>query len=143
MLESQIDREERKRVLDNDRRVREQGGTFMSHTHSEMGGRFTQVGAAHIVGSTPIPAYPAAAAHQHDPVGQEPPLSYRINDPSDPVEASFFTRQATGEPAAESLAVVGSPLSQPTMAAQRKSQMSSSTGQVDGVRTERPPFRRF
>jgi hypothetical protein len=79
MLSSQLDQEDRKRVLDNDRRVREQTGTFMSHTHSEMGGRFTEVGAAHIVGSTALPNYPAAAAHQADPCGLESALGYRID----------------------------------------------------------------
>jgi hypothetical protein len=62
MLSSQEEMAERKRVLDNDRRVREQTGTFMSHTHSELGGRY---GAAqpspHVIGTTAVPIYPQAA----------------------------------------------------------------------------------
>jgi len=79
MLSSQEEQAERKRVLANDARVREQAGTFMSHTHSEIGGRYAGVGAQMVVGADPIPKYPAAAAHQHDPCGLEPPLGYRID----------------------------------------------------------------
>jgi hypothetical protein len=31
------------------------------------------------VGADPFPNYPAAAAHQRDPCGQEPPLGYAID----------------------------------------------------------------
>jgi hypothetical protein len=76
------------------------------------------VSAAYVVGSTAVPQYPQASApFQHDPVPDEMPLGYRIDDlnSSDPVEPSSFTQQATGEPAdATPLAVerVGSPFSQ-------------------------------
>ena len=70
---------ERERVLHNDELVREQAGTFMSHTHSDVGGRFSAVGAQTVVGAEPITNYPAAAAHQRDPVPDEPPLGYRID----------------------------------------------------------------
>jgi hypothetical protein len=96
MLSSQEEQIERARTLENDRKVREQGGTFLSHTHSDLGGRYALVSPQTIVGADPIPNYPAAAAHQHDPVPQEPPLGYRIDNPSDPVEAPSFTQQATG-----------------------------------------------
>ena len=81
MLENQIDQHERRETLRNDLRVKqqEQAGTFMSHTHSEMGGRFSGVGAQTIVGAEPIPNYPAAAPHQHDPCGPEKPLGYAID----------------------------------------------------------------
>ena len=100
MLERQIDQVERTRTLENDRLVREQGGTFLSRTHSDLGGRYSAVGAQTVVGADPIPNYPAAAVHQHDPCGQEQPLGYRVNDlnPSDPVEASSFAQQGLGEP---------------------------------------------
>jgi len=55
------------------------GEWLMSHTHSEIGGRYAGVGAQMVVGADPIPKYPAAAAHQHDPCGLEPPLGYRID----------------------------------------------------------------
>jgi hypothetical protein len=89
MLSSQEDQEERRRVmLDEARardRLREQGSTFLEHTHSEMGGRFSAVGAASVVGSKEFVSYPAAAPHQRDPCGIEPPLGYRI-DEMEPLE---------------------------------------------------------
>jgi hypothetical protein len=116
MLSRQEEDRERRETLRNDLKVRrqeEQGSAYIDHYTQDMGGRFASVGAATVVGADPIPNYPAAAAHQHDPCGPEPSLGYRIDDPSDPVEASFFTQQATGEPAdAPPLAErVGSPLS--------------------------------
>jgi hypothetical protein len=118
MLESQIDQHERRAVLRNDASVREQeerrrmfadqslpnqATTFAQFAQADADtphGRFTQVAAATVVGATAIPNYPPAASHQADPCGQEPALGYRINDlnPSDPVEVSSFTQQATGEP---------------------------------------------
>jgi hypothetical protein len=90
MLSSQIEQEERRRTLDNDRRLREQCGTFHQFAEAEAQtpmGRFSQVTTAYVIGSTPTPAaaYPAASAHQHDPCGQEPPLGYRI-DEMEPLE---------------------------------------------------------
>jgi hypothetical protein len=80
MLSSQEEQAERRRVLANDQRVKGQSGTFLSHTHMDEGGRFAQVANAQIVGADPIPNYPAAAAHQRDPVPIEPPLGYSVND---------------------------------------------------------------
>jgi hypothetical protein len=60
----------------NDLRVREQAqsGTYLSHTHSDEGGRFAQIGAAHVVGSTPLAPYPAASAAHQIQLPDEPPL---------------------------------------------------------------------
>jgi hypothetical protein len=80
MLSSQEEQAERRRVLANDQRVNEQSGTFLSHTHMDERGRFAQVATAQIVGADPIPKYPAAAAHQRDPVPDEPGLGYRIDE---------------------------------------------------------------
>jgi hypothetical protein len=89
MLESQREQEERRRTLQNDVRVREQTGTFMSHTHDDIHqGRFAAIGPAVIVGSTEFPNYPAAAAHQRDPVPDEPPLSPYENDAFEPSTSS-------------------------------------------------------
>jgi hypothetical protein len=96
MLESQIDQEERRRTLQNDVRVREHqreqaerrsvfapdqslpnpASTFHQHALADAEtprGRFTQVETATVIGSKPeaASAYPAAAAHQHDPVPKE------------------------------------------------------------------------
>jgi hypothetical protein len=92
MLSSQEEMAERRRVQENDRRVREQGGTFHQHALADAAtprGRFTQVTAENVVGSTAIPAYPAASSPWQGPdlVGQEPPTGYRIDQmiPDDPV----------------------------------------------------------
>jgi hypothetical protein len=84
MLESQIDQAERKRVLDNDRRVKEQqqGSTFLEHTHSDAGGRFAQIGAAYVIGSKPdvASAYPAAATAHQIQLPNELPTGERIDE---------------------------------------------------------------
>jgi hypothetical protein len=87
LREDQIDQAERREVLENDRRVREQqqaqGSTFHAHAQAQAGelsgGRFASLGASTVTGATPIPKYPAAGAHQSDPVGIEPPLGIDIN----------------------------------------------------------------
>jgi hypothetical protein len=80
------DQDERRRVLRNDERVRNQSrdtGTYLSHTHSEVGGRFAVTEHSTITGVVspappPLPANsPWASA---DPVPDEPPLGYRIHD---------------------------------------------------------------
>jgi hypothetical protein len=77
---------ERRRVLRNDESVRDQSrnaGTYLSHTHSELGGRFAVAEHQTITGVVspappPLPANsPWAGA---DPVGDEPSLGYRIDD---------------------------------------------------------------
>jgi hypothetical protein len=81
MLSSREDQAERRRVLQNDARVREQGGSaYIGHYTQEAGGRLLQVASAQVVGASALPSYPAAAAHQRDPVGQEPALGYSVND---------------------------------------------------------------
>ena len=76
MLNKQEEDRERRETLLNDQRVREQSGTFLSHTHMDEGGRFAQVTNAYVVGSTALPQYPQASApFQCDPVPDEPPLS--------------------------------------------------------------------
>jgi hypothetical protein len=101
MLSSQLDQEERRSVLDNDRRVREQqreqGSTYLDHTHDLAGGRYAAISNPTVVGrDAPITNYPAAAPHQFDPCGPEPPLGLDNPALSDPVELSSCTQQATG-----------------------------------------------
>ena len=85
MLSRQEEERERRETLENDRLVREQqrGSTFHQHAVSQAadlaGGRFGSLGAPHVVGSQPTPRSPAAAAHQADPVGPEPPTGYDVN----------------------------------------------------------------
>ena len=76
MLSSQEEQAERRRVLANGQR--QQTGTFMSHTHSELGGRYSAATPTpYVIGSTSTPIYPQASApFQRDPVPIEPPLSF-------------------------------------------------------------------
>jgi len=76
MLSNQEDQAERRRVLANDARVREQSGTFFSHTHMDEGGRFAQVSNAQIVGADRIPNYPAASVAHQIQLPDEPPLGF-------------------------------------------------------------------
>jgi hypothetical protein len=95
MLEKQIDQAERRAVLRNDLRVRqqqEQASTYMAQTHSEMGGRYSGVGAQTIVGAEPHTNYPAASPALQTELPPEPPLGYEINrmpelEPTSHVEA--------------------------------------------------------
>jgi hypothetical protein len=91
MLSKPIEMHDRRETLINDARVREQGSTFLEHTHDTAGGRFAQIGAAHVVA---LPAYPAASPHQYDPCGTEPPLGYAVGA-LEPLEASSFTQGST------------------------------------------------
>jgi hypothetical protein len=56
-------------------------GTYLSHTHSDAGGRFAAVGVTTVVGQTPnpYPALPDNNPWRSDPVPDEPPLGYRID----------------------------------------------------------------
>jgi hypothetical protein len=79
MLESQLDQEERRRVLANDasvrRQQRERGSTYLDHVEPSAGGRFAVIDQPTVVGSTAIPQYPQASTpFQRDPVPDEPPL---------------------------------------------------------------------
>ena len=115
MLTSQEEQEDRRRTMQNDQRVREQTQRVFAqdqtlprqattmHQFAQADaqtprGRFSAVETASVVGADPIPNYPAAAAHQRDPVPIEPSLGYRIDalEPSDPVEISSFTQQEPG-----------------------------------------------
>jgi hypothetical protein len=96
VTEAQREQAQRRATLDNDRKVREQGGTFLSHTHSDLGGRYSAVGAQTIVGQTPNP-YPAASSSWQIQLPDEPPLG--LDNPE--LEPSFLATspaQATGEP---------------------------------------------
>jgi hypothetical protein len=79
MLSRQEEQLLRKETLDNDRRVREQGSTFLAHTHNDIGGRFAAISSPVVVGSESIPKYPAAY-HQVDPVPDEPALGVSVED---------------------------------------------------------------
>ena len=97
MLESQIDQHERRRVMLNDQRVKEQQqlGTTMrqfAQADADIPGRFAAVANATVICSNAdvAGAYPAASAAHQIQLPDEMPTGYRVNDlePSGgPVEA--------------------------------------------------------
>jgi hypothetical protein len=100
MLNKQEEDRERRETLLNDQRVREQSGTFLSHTHMDEGGRFAQVTNAYVVGSTALPQYPQASApFQCDPVPDEPPLG--LDNPALEPPSVLAEVQATSAPVSE------------------------------------------
>jgi hypothetical protein len=85
--EFQREQEERRRTLDNDRRVREQqqGATlsdFATAEAAEDRGRFTAHEKSTVVGSTPNPAtaYPQGPAWSATELPDEPPLGVSVED---------------------------------------------------------------
>jgi hypothetical protein len=88
----------RSETMENDRKVREQGSTFLDFARSsindESGGRFARSQPQTIVGSTPGPSYPMLPAsspwHGSDPVPDEPPLGFAV-DALEPAMGSFFS----------------------------------------------------
>jgi hypothetical protein len=82
MLSKHEEQTERRDVIENEKRLRGsssgQGSTFLSHTHTDIGGRFAAISSPHVVGEKQIPKYPAAFL-QHDPVPDEPALGVDVN----------------------------------------------------------------
>jgi hypothetical protein len=106
MLSSQEEQIERRRVFAQDQSLPNPGSTFHQHALAEAQtprGRFSAVEASYVVGSKAgmASAYPAAAAHQRDPVPIEPPLGYSVNDlnPSDLEPSMAFVEAQPGGPA--------------------------------------------
>jgi hypothetical protein len=100
MTADQEDQAEKRGTLLNDARVCNQSqngdtGTYLSHTHSELGGRFAVAEHQTITGvvSPSPPPLPANSPwHGSDPVPDEPPLGYRIDD------LNSFEESPTGVP---------------------------------------------
>jgi hypothetical protein len=78
MLSRQEEEHERRAVLQNDQRLREQqgGSTYIDHYASELGGRYSSQGAAQIIGSNAgiASAYPACSPALAVQLPDEPPL---------------------------------------------------------------------
>ena len=81
MMSKHEEQNDRLEILENEKRLRDQGSTYMAHTHNDAGGRFSAISNPTVIGSTPSPAsaYPAAFL-QHDPVPDEPSLGVDINE---------------------------------------------------------------
>ena len=76
LFRNDTSQKERAEVLKNDRAV--QKNTFLSHTHSEEGGRYAKPQT--VIGATPTVQYPRAAPNWSvDPTGVEPPLGIDVN----------------------------------------------------------------
>jgi hypothetical protein len=89
--EFQREQQERREVLRNDARLREQEQASTMHQHAQAqlndtgGGRFGAINTPHHIGSTEVPKYPelpADSPFHHDPVPDEPPLSVDEMKPS-------------------------------------------------------------
>lgn len=135
---------EKRDVLRNDRRIRDQeGSTFFDHTHNDIGGRFAAISSPHVVGSESIPKYPAAFL-QHDPVPKENPLGYSINemDTTGQPHELKASDASLDEPSPLSPAPQGNsgdPDAPSTTASSSSGSMSSSGGRPFSSRT----YRRF
>jgi hypothetical protein len=129
MLSKQEEEQERRETLENDRLVREaehrrirlEGTTFhqfgQSQAHDEVGGRFASISPITVVGANPTLKYPAAAAHQADPVPIEPPLGFSVDDM--PIEPSTVVTRAvedTGGAAASAASSAVEPAPPPSSA---------------------------
>jgi hypothetical protein len=103
---------ERREVLANDRRVREQqakGSTYLDHHHSELGGRFSSVETETVTGrpSSQPPPLPASSPWAGpDMVPPEPPLGYAVDEmvPLDP--PTVFPAVGTGSVSADAPSMV-------------------------------------
>ena len=114
----------RRATLENDRKVREanaarlreQAGTFLSHTHADTaGGRFAAAEAQTVIGRDSAPHYPQLPASSpwggEDLVGPEPPLGFSVDEmPSLEPLPLPDTAQATDEPASDGDAPSEAPL---------------------------------
>jgi hypothetical protein len=108
--ESQLEQAERREVLENDKRLREQGSAYIHHQHDEAGGRFKEVGASNVIGTTEIPNYPAASPSWQIQLPDEPPLGH--DNPT--LEVGSELPQGQGAPETPSTDVeCGAPPSSP------------------------------
>jgi hypothetical protein len=116
MLSSQLEQQERRETLRNDRRIREQGSTYLAQTHSDLGGRYAQIQPERVVGATEQPYSSLPKMPEGNPwagpdlVGDEPPLS-AYDNPALELSAPSVSQGPTGDPTTTPLAAVGPPLS--------------------------------
>ena len=104
MAGEEIDQAEKRRVLANDLSVLRQqreGSTYFQHTHpeDEGGGRFSAINSATVIGTAPIPQYPELPTNSpshHDPVPDEPPLGFSVNEMV-PIEPSTVSASSPVE----------------------------------------------
>ena len=79
MLSRQIEMADKLEVHENEKRLREQGSTFLAHTHNDVGGRFAAISSPVVVGERQIPNYPQGPAWCAADQELEPPLGVDLN----------------------------------------------------------------
>jgi hypothetical protein len=84
VLSRQEEMHDRRETLRQDLSVQrqqreQQTGTFLSHTHSDLGGRYAIVSPQTIVGAEPTINYPAASSPWQVELPKEEPLGYAID----------------------------------------------------------------
>jgi hypothetical protein len=139
LLSRQLDQVERRETLRQDvsvqRQQREQQtGTYLSHTHSDLGGRYAIVSPQIVVGAEATINYPACSPALAVQLPDEPPLSAWDNPALEPLEVSSCTQGQLPNPASPSasLGVDGAGLGlSPEMVAQRTLMASSSSERDD------------
>ena len=79
----EISQAERRRIMADERRGRTYHGVAASSVDDERGGRYANAGnSTTVVGASPIsyPAQPATSPWHRDPMPDEPPLGYSVED---------------------------------------------------------------
>jgi hypothetical protein len=138
----QEDQAEKRRTLLNDARVRNQSkngdtGTYLSHTHSELGGRFAVAEhqtIAGVVSPAPPPLPSNSPWHGADPVPDEPPLGYRVDAMPDSESPSTVLSLASAVEATDDPAHApsgGSLVQQPSGDLMSNERAGSSLSQAD------------
>jgi hypothetical protein len=127
--EAQREQEERRATLLNDARLREQqrGATYSSFADAfadeDRGGRFKTINQPIHTAATPVyPEQPPTSPFHHDPVPDEPPLGFSVNE-----------LQPTGEPHE----IAASIAAQDVQTLERLPPFSSAQGNSDDP--SRPP----
>jgi len=146
MLSRQEEQAERRRVF-ADQSLPNQATTMHQFAQADAQtprGRFTQVDAATVVGANPTIDYPAGPAWSADPGAQcvEPPLGFD-NPALEPSSCEAQAPDGPADPSAPLDVERAGPSLSPDMAAQCRSQMSSSTRPDDDGGIERPPANKF
>src|SRR5215469_11276569 len=103
----QEDQDEKLRVTLQDADLRrQQGTTFKAFADADthIPGRFECIAAAHVVGSTQTPKYPAASTpFQRDLVGIEPPTGYDIDARTLDGDSVVFLHRGNWRPGGRSI----------------------------------------
>jgi hypothetical protein len=74
---------QRRKVLENDRKVSTYFQRAQADADLELGGRYAKVTETTVTGATPGPIYPKQPPNSpwhHDPMPPEPPLGFSVND---------------------------------------------------------------